>query len=232
MQLRSGARRVLPTGAARKANTPRKPRRSTSFLALLCALVLSSQALLPAPAGAQAKPRAQVSPPALTSERSPETRAEIPAGDFRNPPSAAGPSLTEPARPSFDAARSTPVDAETTPTRRIYANPDGSRTAVIDEKPVRFKDPAGAWQDFDLTLVPGPDGALVAKAAPSAARLGTRSDGALATVATEAGPSPSSTPAPPPWPPPPPATGPRFPTPWALAGTWCSASPPTAMRRR
>ena len=174
-------------GSTTTTRVRRLPATTAGVFTVLALLAGGTVAVAPS-AGAQAKPKAGVSPPALISERSPETKAEIPAGDFRNPPSTAGPSTTEAARSSFDAARSTPVDAETTPTRRVYANPDRTRTAVIDEKPVRFKNAAGTWQDFDLTLVPGPDGALVAKAAPDAARLGTHSDAALATVATKAGP--------------------------------------------
>ncbi|MEA2686824.1 MAG: hypothetical protein QOE93_2019, partial [Actinomycetota bacterium] len=54
--------------------------------------------------------------------------------------------------------------------------------------PVRFKDPAGQRTEMDMTLVPGADGVLEAKASPAGVRLGSRADGVLATVETEAGP--------------------------------------------
>lgn len=72
---------------------------------------------------------------------------------------------------AFDPARSTPVDADTTPTQRVYKNPDGSRTAQISTQPVRYQDAAGTWQDFDVTPVVAPDGSLRAKSAPKAATL-------------------------------------------------------------
>ena len=58
---------------------------------------------------------------------------------------------------------------------------------MVSAGPVRFKDSAGHWTDNDLTLTPGPAGALVAKAAPVATRLGPRADGAVASVDTPAG---------------------------------------------
>ena len=88
----------------------------------------------------------------------------------------------------FDAASSVPIDAETTPTKVVYANPDGTKTAKISQAPVRFKDSAGKWTDFDLSLVARPDGSLGAKAAPQAATLSKRADGGAATVQTSAGP--------------------------------------------
>ncbi|MGH9154047.1 MAG: hypothetical protein ACRD03_17050, partial [Acidimicrobiales bacterium] len=75
---------------------------------------------------------------------------------------------------AFDPARSTPIDSETTPTRRVWANPDGTRTLQAHTRPVRYQDGSGAWRDFDLTPVPAPDGTLRARSAPAAARLGAR----------------------------------------------------------
>lgn len=99
----------------------------------------------------------------------------------------------------FDPANSTLIEAETTPTRGVYANPDGTRTHKISTSPVRFKDGAGKWTDFDLSLVARPDGSLGAKAAPNAATLAKKADGSMATVATSAGPvtlrHPDATPA-------------------------------------
>lgn len=69
----------------------------------------------------------------------------------------------------------------------MYLNRDGSHTAVVSAGPTRFRTESG-WVDLDLSLVPAPDGSLVAKAAPGAATLGARADTTLATVATAAGP--------------------------------------------
>ncbi|MGI8685143.1 MAG: DNRLRE domain-containing protein [Acidimicrobiales bacterium] len=97
--------------------------------------------------------------------------------------------LNRRSKPSaFDPARSTPVDADTTPTRRVYENPDGSHTAQLQTRPVRYQDTTGTWRDFDVTPVAAPDGSLAAKSAPRAAKLGSRADGAVATVDTSAGP--------------------------------------------
>ena len=109
-------------------------------------------------------------------------------GDFSNPPDPTAPEdRSLPLPSSFDPARSVIVDAETTPTRLVYQDPSGSDTAVINQQPVRFERD-GAWVDIDSTLVAGPDETLVARAAPTGARLGTRSAGAVATVDAAAGP--------------------------------------------
>ncbi len=103
------------------------------------------------------------------------------------PPPSAEPAA-ESAPAGFDPAKSVLIDAETTETKAVYGNPDGSRTAKISTSPVRFKDSIGKWTDYDLSVVTRPDGSLGAKAAPKAARLDRKADGALATVETSAGP--------------------------------------------
>lgn len=171
------------------------------LLAVVATLTLAgSQALLPAPAGAQAaKDKAVRTLGALPSEAPkralPElvpvastaavpTRTDVPPhpddqGD-RHRPAAAG--------AGHDPARSTTIDAETTPTKRVTANPDGSRTLFESASPVRFKDPAGAWRDIDTALVAAADGSLSAKSSPVAARLGAGATGDIATLDTSAGP--------------------------------------------
>ena len=89
--------------------------------------------------------------------------------------------------PAFDPARSRVV--ETTETKKLYANPDGTQTVELSTKPVRFRDEAtGGWRDIDLTLVPGADGTLGATAAAaSAPRLSPEADATAAVVPTPAG---------------------------------------------
>src|SRR5437764_11717094 len=71
--------------------------------------------------------------------------------------SAAAPSTTPspgPASsPGFDSTTSVPVDSETTPTKRVFANTNGTRTAQLSNVPVRFKGTDNAWHDIDNTLV-------------------------------------------------------------------------------
>jgi RHS repeat-associated protein len=154
--------------------------------------LLAVDAGVAAPAQAQAKATATEAKdlPALVSAPAPRKAVESPGGDFSNPPllSPDDPRPTPtPKAPSFDKGRSTPVDAETTSTRKVFANPDGTRTAELATHPVRFKDPAGAWADIDLALAVGPDGTSAPKAASVSVRFGARADGPVATLVTPAG---------------------------------------------
>ena len=176
--------------------TFKKLRRTAArgVLLMLVALVMvSSQALLPAPASARTDKAEEARDlPALDSEPAPALELDVPVGDFSSAPPFGGSDADTPVTPkesSFDPARSIVVDAETTPTKLVYDNPDdGSRTAVLDSAPTRFRDEAGggAWTDIDLTLV-GRDGVLTATAAPVAATIAERADGAVASVETAAG---------------------------------------------
>ena len=143
----------------------------------------------------------------LKSDPAPKVTPQRLSGDFSNAPP--NPSQADaaaaPAKPSaYDPARSVTVDAETTPTKKVVTNPDGSRTEISSAAPVRFQDATG-WHDIDLTLVPGPGGALGAKSAQGAATLAAKADGttaagAVASIDTPAGPialrHPQSAPAP------------------------------------
>ena len=102
--------------------------------------------------------------------------------DFSNPP----PTATSARAASFDPARSRPMDDKTTPTRRSFANPDGTRTDVVTALPTRFLE-GGVWRDIDRRLKNSADGGLEATAAPtSAPRLPRLADGPT-TFATAAG---------------------------------------------
>lgn len=65
-----------------------------------------------------------------------------PVGDFTDPPphpSVSRASQRQP--PRADPARSAPLAAETTPTKRVVRHSNGSRTVEISSRPVRFQDP-------------------------------------------------------------------------------------------
>lgn len=122
--------------------------------------------------------------PALPSPPAPEADPVVPdrllddlAGDVAPHPSELDALYRRSLPSAFDPARSVPVESETTPTERVVENPDGSRTAQIHLRPVRYRDAAGAWRDFDVTPVVGPDGTIRAEAAPGAARLAPRGPG-------------------------------------------------------
>lgn len=168
--------------------TGKRTRGATSTIATMAtvlALALAGLSTVPAPPAGAATERGL---PPLPAGAPPERTPQIShTGDFTNPPppdpkgSSAKPS-------SFDPARSVPLDEQTTPTRRVWRNGDGTETEEVSLSAVRFKDPQGRWVDIDTTIVPGPDDTLVAKAAPGAARLRKRSGDTEATVDTAAGP--------------------------------------------
>ncbi|MGH9152293.1 MAG: PA14 domain-containing protein [Acidimicrobiales bacterium] len=112
----------------------------------------------------------------------------MPAGDFRNPPDPSADRAQPAPKASFDPARSTVVEADTTETDKTWRNPDGSFTTEISGRPVRYRDPSGAWRDLDLGLAAKADGTIAAKAAPASARLGAAAAGDLVTVDSPAGP--------------------------------------------
>ncbi len=147
----------------------------------------------PAAAASPPKPKPTRQLPALHSDPPAKPVGETRAGGpLTSPP----PDPSEPEGTfhgtkgaSFDPARSTVVDAETTPTKKVFANPDGTRTVQLDQAPVRHRDPAtGKWADIDLRLVAGADGKLGAASAPKgSARLATNAKGDVATVDSPAG---------------------------------------------
>ena len=114
-----------------------------------------------------------------------------PTGDFSNPPPTAGQaaSVVGQSKPSaFDPLKSNPLPALTTPTRAVYKNLDGTRTAIITPHPTRFQDATGAWQTIDLALLARAGGVLAATADPSAPVLAAQSSsGTLVTIPTAAG---------------------------------------------
>jgi hypothetical protein len=74
--------------------------------------------------------------------------------------------------------RSVPVEELTSPTAAVFANPDGTRTALVTAGPARFRAGDGTWVDYDLDLVARGDGTLGPAAHPAPAAI----DPATATV--------------------------------------------------
>ncbi|MCU1460945.1 MAG: hypothetical protein JWO37_1020 [Acidimicrobiales bacterium] len=105
----------------------------------------------------------------LTSQPLVPQPPTVQGSSFDEPPTAGAPTLLSPSseKSSYDPATSTVVDAETTETTKVYANPDGTRTAAVSPKPVRFKGDDGSWRDIDLSLASDGHGRLVGRSAPS-----------------------------------------------------------------
>jgi len=96
-----------------------------------------------------------------------------PKGDFLNRPDGVG-SSRDPLdrRPRIQSGAAL-VDELTTPTREVFANPDGTNTMRVSSVPTRFKSADGAWHDVDLSLTTAPSGDLVATSSPVGVTLPT-----------------------------------------------------------
>lgn len=135
--------------------------------------------------GEPAEPAVAREIPALSSPPAPEPVREVPEGNFTRTPLPGRVDTSAPAAPSFDPARSQVVDSETTANRKVWANPDGTRTVELSRTPRRVR--AGdAWVDVDLSLVAGSGGSLAAKASPVPVRLSAQA-GDSAAIDTPAG---------------------------------------------
>lgn len=87
----------------------------------------------------------------------------------------------------FDPAHSTVVADQTTPTVRVWGNPDGSHTTEVAARPVRFRGPDGGWVENDLRVEPKKGGGFGPKAAAGGGvGLPTSGDGDV-TLPTSAG---------------------------------------------
>lgn len=78
------------------------------------------------------------------------------------------------------------IDDLTTPTEKVFANPDGSRTSKLSTAPVRFQDTKGDWHEIDLDLE-AKNGALATKSAQFPLTLLTDPAKGLAELSTPAG---------------------------------------------
>lgn len=170
-----------------------RPVLNSSLAVATCVAIVATNGAVAPSARAAPAPKAARDLPGLSSPPVPTAKADIPAtgADVANiPPNPSQLATVRPrAKPSaFDPARSTLVDAETTPTQKVFANSDGTRTAQISPRPVRFRDASGAWREIDLAVTAAPDGTLGPKAAPSGARLAPNAGATVAVLSTPAGP--------------------------------------------
>jgi len=119
----------------------------------------------------------------LPSTPAPRLAPEASAVDFANAPDTASTRR----RPAFAAAKARLLDEETTATKRVYLNPDGTRTAQLTALPTRYREPSGAWRDIDRRLQPGTDlDELVPTAGPATeARLARRANGITRLTAAD-----------------------------------------------
>ena len=74
-----------------------------------------------------------------------------------------------------------PVDALTTETYSVTANPDGSFTSTSDVMPVRVRK-NGDWTPVDATLTANPDGSYSPAATPNGVTLSGGGNGQLVTL--------------------------------------------------
>jgi hypothetical protein len=184
--------RRFSTGTGR----PRSAATSASLLTVASLLLGAMVLTVPAPERAQAQTqtaKAARELPGLPSPAVTRRGPEVPVNgtdpsDIPPHPSQLADRVPPPRASAFDPARSKPVDAETTPTRRVWVNSDGTKTAEFATRPKWFKDPAGVWRDIDLSVVTRADGRMGAKAAgASSGTLGPTAKGAVAQVETSAG---------------------------------------------
>ncbi|HZN14363.1 MAG TPA: PA14 domain-containing protein, partial [Acidimicrobiales bacterium] len=107
----------------------------------------------------------------------------VPLGDF----SPLGlPGIALPTPRGFDALRSTEIETLGTATRRVFLNPDGSKTINAYAQPVRMQR-GGKWVDIDLALVKEPDGGARPEAAPVDAHVGSNASGPVGRVGVPGG---------------------------------------------
>ncbi len=178
-------------------NTATLRLRRLGVITATVAITVASATVAVAPAAVAAAPPKPKPVGAMRSAPPPKPAPDLLRGDLSTvgkvpgipgtPVGTGGPTTSSPQ--PFDPSRSTVVDAATTPTKKLYNNPDGSQTAAVSTKPTRYRDEAtNAWKDIDLTLVAQTDGTLGPKAAPKAsARLSPEGDATVATVETSAG---------------------------------------------
>jgi alpha-tubulin suppressor-like RCC1 family protein len=117
---------------------------------------------------------------AVTTLASPASGAQTSQSDPQSPATPIG------GRPQLPQG-AVRIDSETTPTREVWRNRDGSLTAAISTRPVRHRDAQGVWRDIDMTLEAGADGSLRPKNAPVIARLAGQAADTLVTIETPAG---------------------------------------------
>lgn len=151
----------------------------------------------PPPVAAQEEPSFDVRPVGpLPSSAGDEDLGGHPEGDFSDPiysPTRALLADQQREEVDFDPTKADMVESLTTPTRQVYENPDGSRTAVMSPEPVRYEED-GDWVEIDLSLEETLEGDLAPVAAPTDLVIpATPSDG-VAVHHSAAGPISIGTP--------------------------------------
>lgn len=106
-------------------------RRGVVAGALAAAVIASNTIAIPHEARG-ATPKKASDLPALASSPVAPPAPEVPKGDFSNPPSLSATGQPKPPKAGrFDAATSTQVDGETTPTKRVYASTSTTSGGVM-----------------------------------------------------------------------------------------------------
>ncbi|MBA2607917.1 MAG: hypothetical protein H0U92_03160, partial [Actinobacteria bacterium] len=134
------------------------------------------------PRAATALPNLDVKPVAVASEVAPERIPKLPSASFEGLPlsptqRAAAAKVAR--KTSFDPITSRLV--ETSASRKVFRNLDGSYTAQVSQVPVRVADGAG-WRDVDLDLIAGVDGRLGPKSALVPVSIASNSEDVWATI--------------------------------------------------
>ncbi|WP_405992504.1 ricin-type beta-trefoil lectin domain protein [Streptomyces sp. NBC_00986] len=121
------------------------------------------------------------------------TALAVPTGALADgePADTADPLLAAQAQAVADGT-SVPVDALTSQTDTVAANPDGSFTTTSAVLPVRVRQD-GAWVPVDATLAVGADGTYSPRATPNGVHLSGGGSGPLATLTDPTGHSMSLT---------------------------------------
>jgi len=172
------------TGARRARRVRRAAFLTASLLAGLGLVSTPARAIVPA---RRSTPATSL-PPAPSDDPRPPAAA-APSGDFVNAPlgdpatqTASGGSVRLRKKGAgFDEAKSTEIAALTSATRKIFANPDGTRTAKLSSGPVRFLR-EGAWVEIDNAPVADVSGLLRPKASPLATAVKATAVGDLVVV--------------------------------------------------
>lgn len=128
----------------------------------------------------------KVRPPALHSDAPPRRKLETQRADFSHSPPLPGQSKRQDARGARIASGAREIPGLTSETRKVYENPDGSRTAVISSAAARVRHSDGSWEAVDLQLEPGADG-LETSSSPVPATIPTDPLAGAITAATPVG---------------------------------------------
>ena len=129
--------------------------RPAATIVSLLALMAAGTATVAPGAAAQQRPHPAAELPPLPSTPPPPRTPAVPEGSFNYVPVPQEFAVGEPKDrpPSFDPARSRPVEEETTPTRRVWRNEDGTFSWKFDPyvrsfAPVRFRgdDVRSLWE--------------------------------------------------------------------------------------